>query len=126
MTDFNRIHRLSLASLATTLILLGLTACEPIDPVSESRAASDGSAIRVTGEIQSANSINYGPPSIRKIWQYTIAYMAPDGSIVPEGQDVLRFNTQELQTNILNKSNRLNEKQKELQKQQIVARERLA
>jgi multidrug resistance efflux pump len=52
--------------------------------------------------------------------------MADDGSWVLAGQEVLRFDTQELQTKILEKSNELNEKEKEVQKQNIVMREKLA
>lgn len=84
------------------------------------------SVIRVTGEVQSANSRNFSAPTIPKIWQYTLAYMAPDGDKVEKGQEILRFDTQELKTKIREKSNALNEKQKELEKQQILTRERLA
>jgi HlyD family secretion protein len=106
--------------------LVLVSACQPdLAPVA-SQPEENVSAIRVTGEVHSANSRNYGAPSIHKIWQYTIAYMAPDGARVAQGQEVLRFDTQELQTKILNKQNALNEKQKELEKQQIIAREQLA
>ena len=65
-------------------------------------------------------------PSVHKIWQYTIAYMAPDGQMIRQGEELLRFDTEELITGIREKSNALNEKEKELQKQQILAREQLA
>lgn len=82
--------------------------------------------IGVTGEVQSATSRNFGAPSVHKIWQYTIAYMAPDGQMIKKGEEVLRFDTEELNTRVREKSNTLNEKEKELQKQKILAREQLA
>jgi HlyD family secretion protein len=82
--------------------------------------------IRVTGEVHSANSRNFGAPSVHNIWQYTIAYMAPDGNKVSKGEEIVRFDTQELKTRIRDKGNALNEKEKQLQKQEILTRERLA
>ncbi len=83
-------------------------------------------AIKVTGELQSANSAFFGPPAIPDVWNYTIAFMAPDGAPVEAGQPVLRFDTQDLMTRLRDKGNALNEKQKELEKVRIVARETLA
>jgi multidrug resistance efflux pump len=82
--------------------------------------------VRVTGELQSADSAFFGPPAVPDIWNYTIAYLAPDGMPVPEGRPVLRFDTQELMTKLRDKKNALNEKQKELERVRIVARETLA
>jgi hypothetical protein len=108
------------------LCLVLVAACQPdIAPVAE-QTDSNAPGIRVTGEVYSANSRNFGAPSVHKIWQYTIAYMAPDGTRVEKGQEVLRFDTQELKTKIRDKRNALNEKQKELEKQQIISREQLA
>jgi multidrug resistance efflux pump len=83
-------------------------------------------SVAVTGELQSSNSYFFGPPAIPDIWNYTIAFMAPDGSFVEAGRPILRFDTQELMTKLRDKRNQLNEKQKELEKARIVAREQLA
>ncbi len=86
----------------------------------------DGDIIRVTGELQSAAVRHFGPPAIANMWNFTIAYMAPEGRVVEEGTPILRFDTQDLMTRVRDKRNELNQKQKELEKQQIVRREQLA
>lgn len=82
--------------------------------------------IRVTGEIESANSSFFGPPAVPNIWQYTISFMAPEGRVVKAGTPILKFDPQELMTQLRDKSNALNEKQKLLEKQEIQARDTVA
>jgi multidrug efflux pump subunit AcrA (membrane-fusion protein) len=82
--------------------------------------------VRVTGEIESASSAFFGPPAVPNIWQYTISFMAPEGRKVKAGTPILRFDPQELMTQLRDKSNALNEKQKQLKKQEIVVREVVA
>lgn len=118
------IVKLRLPLALATLILT--TACNTDSgPVAE-RLQDTSQAVRVTGEVYSANSRNFGPPAVSKIWQYTIASMAPDGSRVEKGAVVVQFDTQELKTKILTKGNALNEKEKEMLKQEILTREQLA
>jgi len=82
--------------------------------------------VRVTGEIQSSRSAFFGPPSVPSIGQYTISFMAPEGRVVKAGTPILKFDPQELVTQLRDKSNALNEKQKQLEKQEIVAQEAIA
>lgn len=82
--------------------------------------------VRVTGEIESANSAFFGPPAVPNIWQYTISFMAPEGRVVKTGTPILKFDPQELVTQLRDKSNALNEKQKILEKQEIQARDVIA
>lgn len=108
-----------------TFAALACVGCS--DQVSELAAAPDeASVVRVTGELQSANSYFFGPPPIQDIWNYTIAYMAPDGEVVEAGKPVLRFDAQELMSKLRDKNNAQKEKQTELDKARIVARETLA
>ena len=82
--------------------------------------------VRVTGEIESASSAFFGPPSVPSIGQYTISFMAPEGRVVKAGAPILKFDPQVLVTQLRDKSNALNEKQKQLEKQEIVAQEVIA
>jgi len=82
--------------------------------------------VRVTGEIESASSAFFGPPSVPSIGQYTISFMAPEGREVKVGAPILKFDPQVLVTQLRDKSNALNEKQKQLEKQEIVAQEVIA
>jgi len=102
-----------------------LVACDSIGTGS-STGSTAGDTVRVTGELRSSQSYFFGPPAIPDMWNYTIAYMAPDGEPVEQGTVILRFDGQELMTRMRDKSNALNEKQKELDKARIVARETLA
>jgi multidrug efflux pump subunit AcrA (membrane-fusion protein) len=106
-------------------LILPLAACQP-GAVEGGKDAAAAGGVRVTGELRSSQSYYFGPPSIPDMWNYTIAYMAPDGEEVKEGTVILRFDGQELMTRMRDKSNALNEKQKELEKARIVARETLA
>lgn len=113
--------------LAGVALLALLVACsgETTGPGAVDGAAGPG-AISVTGELRSANSRQFGPPPIPDIWNYTIAFMAPDGAMVNAGEPILRFDTQELMTKTRDKRNALNEKEKELEKQVILGKEKLA
>ena len=108
----------------TALILI--SACSPATEPSGTSKIPDGGIVRVTGEIESANSAFFGPPTVRGIGKFTISFMAPEGHIVKEGMPILKFDPQELMTKLRDKSNALNEKQKALDKQEIVAREIIA
>ncbi len=107
------------------LILLLLAACDSDRSVTGTYTEPH-SAVRVTGELRSSQSYYFGPPSIPDMWDYTVAFMAPDGDPVEQGTVILRFDVQELKTKMRDKSNALNEKQKELEKARIVARDTLA
>lgn len=108
------------------LMLSMITGCsaEPEESLASQTQFAD--IVRVTGEIESANSSFFGPPAVPNIWQYTISFMAPEGRVVKAGTPILKFDPQELVTQLRDKSNALNEKQKQLEKQEIVSREVIA
>jgi hypothetical protein len=103
-----------------------LAGCSPGTNDGPAPGGELGNQIRVTGEIESANATFFGPPSIPDIWQYTISFMAPEGRVVQPGTTILKFDPQALMTELRDKSNSLNEKQKQLEKQRIVARDVIA
>ena len=65
------------------------------------------STIKITGELQALTTDNYSPPRIKSIWQYTIAYMADDGSVVEPNMPVLMFKTDAIQTKLVNAKGKL-------------------
>ncbi len=113
----------TLLMLATALLV---AACDRESAVVALEQTPMGPVVKVTGELKSANSYYFGPPALQDVWNYTISYMAPDGKPVPEGAPLLRFDTQDLMTQLRDKNNALNEKQKELEKTNIVGEETLA
>ncbi len=82
----------------------------------QSTQASEFSA---NGELKALETDNYSPPKIRRIWQYTIAFMAEDGTQVNPGQPVLMFKTDQLKERLLDKQGELNIKQSELKNTQV-------
>lgn len=109
-----------------SVILVLATACSQEQNEQLSEQTKSTEVVRVTGEIESANSVFFGPPAVPNIWQYTISFMAPEGQVVEAGTPILKFDPQELMTTLRDKSNALNEKQKELDKQRIISREVMA
>jgi len=107
-------------------VSLFLGSCSPEGGGSAATTIQSDTVVRVTGEIESASSAFFGPPAVPNIWQYTISFMAPEGRKVKAGTPILKFDPQELMTQLRDKSNALNEKQKQLVKQKIVAREAIA
>lgn len=116
-------YRLALILCTAAALLAG---CGTSEGPSLSQDTDPGALVRVTGELQSADSAFFGPPAIPGVWNYTIAYLAPDGQPVAAGRPVLRFDTQELMTKLRDKRNALNEKEKELERTRIVAKETVA
>ena len=57
----------------------------------------------VEGELQAADSAGIGPPQLRRVWNFKISFMAPEGAEVSEGQPVLGFDTTELQRRLQEK-----------------------
>ena len=110
-------------ALFTALVSAG---CSFEDEASAVTGSDLQGRIKVTGEIESANATYFGPPSVPNVWQYTISFMAPEGRIVKPGTTILKFDPQALMTELRDKSNSLNEKQKQLERQRIVARDAIA
>ncbi|MCX7553309.1 efflux RND transporter periplasmic adaptor subunit [Marinicella sp. S1101] len=81
--------------------------------------AVDAADFAANGELKALETDNYSPPKIRRIWQYTIAFMAPDGSQVNPGQPVLMFKTDQLKERLLDKQGELNIKQSELKNTEV-------
>jgi HlyD family secretion protein len=74
--------------------------------------------VPVSGTLASVQAIRIGPPQIRDVWDYKIAFMAPEGMQVRGGQPVLGFDTSELQRQLLDKMAERDSAQKELEKRQ--------
>lgn len=52
--------------------------------------------VEVTGELVSADTVSMMPPAIRRVWQYQVKQLAPEGSAVAKGDVVARLDTSEL------------------------------
>lgn len=58
-------------------------------------------AVEVSGELESEASSLLGPPQVSELWNFRIAFMAPEGRKVQPGMPVLGFDTTELNQKLL-------------------------
>ena len=73
--------------------------------------------IEVTGTLASEASQMLGPPPISDVWEFKIAFLAPEGMDVKQGMPVLRFDTTELQRRLEEKSAEADEARKQIEKE---------
>ena len=59
--------------------------------------------VQVEGELEAVESLLIKPPQIPRLWNFKISMMAPEGSVVQEGQPVLAFDTTELRQRLQSK-----------------------
>ncbi len=81
--------------------------------------------IKASGELAASETSILGPPAVRRVWNYTVAYMAAEGTPVKKGMPVLSFDTNELQTRLNDKQGELNTKRSELRRAEVNNRETL-
>jgi HlyD family secretion protein len=75
--------------------------------------------IHATGQLQSAASLYVGCPSVERMWQYTISFMAPEGKAVNQGDVILSFDPRELMQRLQLKQSELDTGMKELERMQL-------
>jgi HlyD family secretion protein len=76
------------------------------------------------GQLKSMASIYIGCPPIRRFWNYTISFMAPEGKSVKQGDLILKFDTKELREKLVLKQSELETAKKELEKIRLVEQEK--
>ena len=110
-----------------TVAVVLLAACSQAQDLAPSPQPVAGPlSVRASGEVASRESAVLGPPTIENIWNYTIAFMAPEGSAAQPGMPVLRFETQELQNRLIEKQAELEKKRSELERALLANTEALA
>lgn len=70
--------------------------------------------VRVTGSLESANSVRLSPPPVSNMWNYTIARLVPEGTEVRAGMPVVSFDASQLREQLQAAEAQLNEKRQEL------------
>lgn len=119
MTGKLRIKASRPATAAAVLLLLA--ACSPSGKsrvVKVIRGPFD-IKIHATGQLQSAASYYVGCPSVERMWQYTISFMAPEGKPVGEGDPILTFDSRELMQRLQLKQSELDTGLKELARMRL-------
>lgn len=81
--------------------------------------------VHASGRLQSAASLFIGCPSVERMWEYTITFMAPEGKPVKRGEAILAFNDKELQERLQLKQAELDTAEKELARLELQEQETL-
>ncbi len=79
--------------------------------------------IDAKGELKSSSSVFVGCPQIRRVWNFTITYMAPEGKPVKKGQRIISFDTKKLHEKLSVKTSEFETAKKELEKAKLVEQE---
>ena len=77
--------------------------------------------VPVVGTLASVQAVEIGPPQLSELWDFKIAFLAPEGAQVQPGQPVIGFDTSELERQLLDKRAERDSAQKELEKKQTDA-----
>lgn len=70
----------------------------------------------LTGTLEAVDSDLLGPPQIPQMWNYKLAYLAPEGAEVAAGTPVVRFDASDLERKLLEKEAERDSAEKELEK----------
>lgn len=73
-------------------------------------------SVGVGGILEAIDPVSLGAPSVPGMWNFRIAFLAPEGSTVRAGQPVLGFDTSELQRRLLERRSAQETAQKEIEK----------
>jgi len=82
-------------------------------------AAAGDDTLTVEGEIASRGALPVSPPSIPFIWQYKLAQIAPEGTMLEAGQQIAQFESNDVTTRLVQQQGTLNEKLRALDKLKI-------
>ena len=103
---------------ACTLSLVSCSRSGKVHVVKATKAPFD-LKVHATGQLQSAASFFVGCPSVERVWQYSISFMAPEGKAVKEGDMILGFDAREIMQRLQLKQSELDTGLKELDKMRL-------
>lgn len=100
-------------------LLLTLTACskDATNPSVQTKALS--SPLTATGEIISLDTASISPPSIRGMWQMKVQYLVPENANVKEGDMLVKFDGQQLQTKLIEQQSELDAEKKNFETERL-------
>ncbi|MGS0681422.1 efflux RND transporter periplasmic adaptor subunit [Shewanella sp. 125m-7] len=81
--------------ISTLMLTASLMGCSQ-NVVTSAQSGLLDQQIEVTGELVSANTVNLKPPALRRVWQYQVKMLAPEGSEVKKGDRVAQLDTSTL------------------------------
>ncbi len=97
---------------------------EPLAPgaaaagVRQAKAAAPA-ALTIEGEIASRRTMPVSPPTIPHVWNYKLAFLAPEGTMVQAGQPIAVFESTEVMNQLISLQGTLKERERALDKLQL-------
>ena len=76
-------------------------------------------SVTASAELISLKNATIGPPSVPRMWQYKIEYMAKENQVVKKGDKILAFDAQRLKTDLISHSSRLAAEIKKAENQKL-------
>ncbi len=77
--------------------------------------------VEVTGELKAVESSFLGPPPLHDVWDFKIAFLAPEGAQVRAGQPVMAFDASELERRLEEKRAEADAARKRIEKERADA-----
>lgn len=94
-----------------------LGACSNEQAVDIAPEKTLGAPLTASGEIVSLDSASVSPPSIRGMWQMKVQFLVPENTNVKEGDMLLKFDGQQLQTKLIEQQSELDAEKKNFEKE---------
>ncbi|HVQ24552.1 MAG TPA: hypothetical protein VMV01_05225, partial [Planctomycetota bacterium] len=116
-----------LKSRRATLALAGLLVAG-FGYASANRTAPDSVRVRkdelvltaeVDGELAAVRTTDIGPPVVREMWEFKIAFMAPESAVVKKGDPLVGFDTSPLQRQLEEKRSEFDEAAKKIERKEV-------
>lgn len=73
----------------------------------------------VDGELTAVRSIDIGPPVVREMWEFKIAFLAPESAAIKKGQPLVGFDASPLQRQLEEKRAEFDEASKKIERKQV-------
>ncbi|WP_308366739.1 MULTISPECIES: HlyD family efflux transporter periplasmic adaptor subunit [unclassified Microbulbifer] len=97
------------------LLTLFLAACSGDSGESGETSAVEHAALQpIPGELESERSVMVAPPSITRMWQYSIKRMVAENSLVEKGAMVIEFDDKPVREKLIEKQSELKQLRSEL------------
>ncbi len=122
----NTLHKAACALLALLLLSTGW-GCSGSRGFREVEVKSDRFhvAVHANGRLKSSASTHIGCPSIQRVWEFTISFLAPEGKEVKTGDLIVSFDAKLIRERLMVKTSELETAKKELERIRLVEQETL-
>lgn len=111
MQSFNKLNQLFIGASVSLVLLSG---CEQV-PTTTVKKENIEITITASAEIESKKTALIAPPSIKRMWQYQIKYIAPENSQVKKGQMIVSFDDKSVSDLFIDKKSELKQAKQELE-----------